>query len=43
MPGCFYEHRPQRRRYKTWRYPGVPIPRRLQDRYRESGHLTRIA
>ncbi len=23
-----------RRRYKKWRYPGVPIPRRLQLIYR---------
>jgi len=42
MPGCdLYSCR--RRTYKTWRYPGTPIPYRLQSVYRDPTAKNKIS
>ncbi|HWC63970.1 MAG TPA: hypothetical protein VG501_10135 [Rhizomicrobium sp.] len=33
MPTCGFDCAPTPRRKKVWRYPGVPIPWRLQGKY----------
>lgn len=33
MPCCWIYEGVRRPKLKVWRYPGVPIPWRLQDRY----------
>ncbi len=33
----------RRRVYKRWRYPGVPVPARLRDQYRDPTAPNRIS
>jgi hypothetical protein len=35
MPGCTTEGYSRRDTRKIWRYPGVPIPWRLQSKYKK--------